>query len=402
MYAILRNKMSGIKHEVVDCARSLINTPSVSLHEGNMARLLEDTMHQLDFDQVTRDDFGNITGILFGRNTDPAVLLLSHMDTVDVARAPVSNDQHPDRLYGIGAADCKAGIAAQLYTVELLKRSLLPLRGTVVVSATVAEQNGCSVGSRHLLAETLPALGIKPSYAIMAEPTNLGLYYGHDGWVELEIHVEGPRRSTVNSTTQSLIKDLNSFNPGTPYPESNSEPIGQPEFSMNGDHCQARFKMTHRLPTTESAQNFVSQVQHEANMISAKNGVVSIDVQVAEQTQTMFTTKKNAVKNITHAWSTDPFHPLLDRSRQALQAAGCEVRPGKWQLGRPGMGTSGGVLVKEFDIPTIGYGPGNEDCAHTPGEYVEKEKIVQAVYGTAAIVHSLAGIPVFGWSSDEI
>ena len=77
-------------------------------------------------------------------------------------------------------------------------------------------------------------------------------------------------------------------------------------------------------------------------------------------------------------------------------------RPGKWQLGRSGMGTAGGVLVKEFDVPTIGYGPGLEEQAHAADECVEMDKLAEAVYGTALIAHSLIGVPVFGWTCDEI
>lgn len=64
------------------------------------------------------------------------------------------------------------------------------------------------------------------------------------------------------------------------------------------------------------------------------------------------------------------------------------------------MGTAGSILTKSFGIPTIGYGPGREDEAHAPNEYVTLGNITQGVLGTASIVHSLAGIPVFGWTSD--
>jgi len=66
------------------------------------------------------------------------------------------------------------------------------------------------------------------------------------------------------------------------------------------------------------------------------------------------------------------------------------------------MATAGGVLIKDYQTPAIGYGPGNEKVIHGPDEYVEVDKIVEAVYGTAAIVHSLIGVPVFGWTTDNI
>ena len=123
---------------------------------------------------------------------------------------------------------------------------------------------------------------------------------------------------------------------------------------------------------------------------------------VRRENQRLYTGKVDVVRHVARAWSTDPFNPMIDRARQALEAAGCPVKPGKWQLGRLGMGTAGGVLVNEYKIPTVGYGPGLESQAHAEGEYVEIEKVISATYGSAVIAHALAGIPVCGWTSDEI
>jgi acetylornithine deacetylase/succinyl-diaminopimelate desuccinylase-like protein len=66
------------------------------------------------------------------------------------------------------------------------------------------------------------------------------------------------------------------------------------------------------------------------------------------------------------------------------------------------MGTAGGVLVNEFQVPAIGYGPGSEDTCHVPNESVSVARLSQAILGTAAIAHSLVGVPVCGWTVDEI
>jgi len=58
--------------------------------------------------------------------------------------------------------------------------------------------------------------------------------------------------------------------------------------------------------------------------------------------------------------------------------------------------------VNEYKIPTVGFGPGLIDQAHAGDECVPMDNIVKAAYGTAAIVHGLIGIPVFGWTSNEI
>jgi acetylornithine deacetylase/succinyl-diaminopimelate desuccinylase-like protein len=161
-------------------------------------------------------------------------------------------------------------------------------------------------------------------------------------------------------------------------------------------------RMARRLRPAEEASHVVSQVQHTASLVADATGPVAVTTAIRQESQQLYNGRTTVVRHVTNAWWSDPFSPLMERSRQALAAAGCQVRPGKWHLGRLGMGTAGSLLVTELEVPTIGYGPGSEDMAHACGEHVHIPTLLESVYGTAAIVHSLIGVPVCGWTSDEI
>ena len=88
---------------------------------------------------------------------------------------------------------------------------------------------------------------------------------------------------------------------------------------------------------------------------------------------------------------TDPLNSFFEEARLALRAAHCKIKGGTWQLKSLGMGTAGSVLVNEFSIPTIGYGPGTMSC--DPEEYVEIKDLNEAFFGTAVIAHRLLSIP---------
>ena len=143
MYRLLKTKNRGLSRAVNRFAQDLVRTPSVSLNEGGVADRVEQEMQKLNYDNVFRDETGNVVGLIEGRAAEPAVLLCTHMDTVPTGdRAAWSEDPYSGRidgrwLHGRGAADCKGGLAAQVYSGALLKRSLLPLQGTVIVAATV-------------------------------------------------------------------------------------------------------------------------------------------------------------------------------------------------------------------------------------------------------------------------
>ena len=404
MYSLLKNKNRGLRNDVIEFAQELVSIPSHSLQEGDVGKRVVDQMKRVGFDEVLQDEAGNEAGLIGGRASQPTLLLNSHMDTVAPGprdrwtHSPYSAHIDNDRLYGLGAADCKGGIAAQVFAGALLKRSLLPLRGNLVVAITAAEENGCGVGVRTLLEKTLPSLNLKPTQAILGEPTDLGLYYGHDGWVEMDIRVEGSNPFLVDDAAEAVFREYDS----QPASDPDLFSVSRPSFDNPHGVRRATIQMNRRIRASEEINTILSQTRHDAELAANPTGSVAVAVEVRKENQTLCTGKTSLVRRLAYAWSTDPFDPLVERARQALTAADCEVRPAKWNLNHIGMGTAGGVLTRDFNIATVGYGPGEEAMAHSPNESIDLNKLSECVYGTAAIVHSLIGIPVFGWTSDEI
>ena len=112
------------------------------------------------------------------------LLLCAHTDTVNVEGM---SDPHcarvdGDRLYGRGAYDMKAGLAAALVAVR--EAAKLGLAGDVVV-ACVADEEHASIGVQEALRS------IRADAAIVTEPTELELAIAHKGFVWSEIEVRG-------------------------------------------------------------------------------------------------------------------------------------------------------------------------------------------------------------------
>ena len=407
MYSIMKSRIDGMKNEVEDFLCQLLETASLSTGEERIADLVYRELGRLAYDKVYRDDIGNVIGVIRGVEGAPTVLLNSHLDTVLID--PEKWDSDPfkavisgNRIYGAGAADCKGGLTAQVYAGELLKRCLLPFRGNLVLALTVAEENGCSVGVKTLLSETLPALGLKPDYAILGEPTNLGIYYGHDGRMELDIKVEGNDPFTVDDGVRNICRDLSGRDAVGKRQPADDIILSPPEFRPLGNRLRANIHLEKKLHPEERPETAADWLKHETELVVGTQKALAVEVMVTEDEQKLFCKKKTLVKHVSRTWQTDPFDPLMEKSRQALTAAGCEVKTGKWKLCHPGMGTAGSVFCNDFHIPVIGYGPGEEEQAHNIDESVDFGKVVECMYGSAAIVHSLVGIPVFGWTADEI
>jgi acetylornithine deacetylase len=119
-----------------------------------------------------------------GSGGGKTLLLCGHYDTVTVEG--MENPHTPrvdgDRLYGRGAYDMKAGVAAAL--IACREAAALGLAGDVVVAA-VADEEHASLGVQEVL-QTVTA-----DAAIVTEPTEMELVVAHKGFVWSEIEVTG-------------------------------------------------------------------------------------------------------------------------------------------------------------------------------------------------------------------
>jgi acetylornithine deacetylase len=126
----------------------------------------------------------NVVGIARGIGGGKSLLLNGHMDTVGVTGMPDAHQPRiqDGRLYGRGAYDMKAGLAACMLAIAQAKRQRL--RGDVIFTA-VSDEEYASAGTMDL------AQRIKADAAIVAEFTELQLILAHRGFVWLEVETMG-------------------------------------------------------------------------------------------------------------------------------------------------------------------------------------------------------------------
>lgn len=365
--------------------------------------MVENKMRDLDYDLVFTDEIGNVVGVILGGDPRFTVVLNSHMDTVHPEAvdgwsfSPYGGEIIGGRLTGVGASDCKSGIATQVFAAYALARSSLPLNGNIVVAATVAEENGCSVGVRHLFEHTLPRIGVTPRFVVLGEPTGLKVGCGHDGWARFDVDIMGVNEINVRNAAQKVFGNLSFYcDASGPSAFRNIMAAEPPEFTVGTDCFVDSISITRRLFAGETAAGISAWLNDEMVNGVEKDLGVAVDVHLHQELQRPYTGTSVNVRAVTQPWFTDLRHPLVDHAREALASAGFEWAPELWELDRLGMGTAGSYITSEIGIPTIGFGPGEEAHSHACDESVSIPHLVEAAYGTAAIVHGLIGLPLKG------
>lgn len=150
----------------------LISINSVSGNENNIANYISNKLFEIGLDvNLSNSGYENVgpsvSAILRGQNEGPTILLIGHMDTVQVMRGwetdPFSPVVQGDKVYGLGSCDMKGGIAAILETLNRIVESNIKLNGNIAV-AFVSDEEILSRGTYQLLKS-----GLKADMAIMAE-----------------------------------------------------------------------------------------------------------------------------------------------------------------------------------------------------------------------------------------
>jgi acetylornithine deacetylase len=134
--------------------------------------------------QETAPGRPNVIGIRRGAGGGRSLMLNAHMDTVSLGKMsePLSGRVEGNRLYGRGAYDMKASLAAIMLAVRDLGDE--SLAGDVIVTA-VTDEEYASIGTQAVVAE------YTADACIVTEPTHLELTLAHKGFVWADIETSG-------------------------------------------------------------------------------------------------------------------------------------------------------------------------------------------------------------------
>jgi len=376
---------------LVDFTLRLIAECSPSGSEGRVAKLVTDEMERLGY-RVEVDELGNVTGTIEA-GTGPCLLIDSHTDTVGVTDPDVwtyrpTGQLVGDRIYGRGAMDMKGPLAASIYGIAMAKDRLK--RGKVVVSASVAEELVEGPATQVV------AKRVQPNYVIICEATSLNLARGQRGRAEIKVQTFGrPSHSSrpdlgVNAAQAmvDIAEALQTFQPQI-HPilgegilvltDIISRPY--PGLSVIPDYCTATYdRRTLPGETDESVLEPIRQTIIRTLGKSEATGTADI----AEDDFETYTGAQIRASNFAPAWFFNDDAAIVQQALIGLHRAGINA-----ELSHYGFCTNGSGTAGRLNIPTIGFGPGDESLAHRADEYITVDNLVMAARGYAAMAEQL-------------
>jgi acetylornithine deacetylase/succinyl-diaminopimelate desuccinylase family protein len=143
----------------------------------------------VELEKVCADRF-NVVARVHGVSPGPRLLLNGHLDTVSVEgmAAPFKALEKEGKIFGRGALDMKAGVAAATAALIAIHEHRQSYRGEIVLAAVVDEED-LSLGTQHFLKNWSGECPF--DFALVTEPTNLRVCSAHKGFAWLEVSTEG-------------------------------------------------------------------------------------------------------------------------------------------------------------------------------------------------------------------
>lgn len=381
----------GIANFLVD----MIRIPSFSGKEKAVIDLVRKKMESMGFDEVIIDGLGNVLGRI---GNGPRVMAFdAHVDTVypgDLSLwqfDPFDGHIQDGKVWGRGAVDQKGGMASMIYAAKIIQELHLNTQYTLYFTGTVMEEDCDGLCWQYIINEAK----IKPELVIITEPTNLNIYRGHRGRVEMTVEVKGlschgsaPERGDNAIYKMARIalalEKLNERLATDPFLGKGTLAVSQ-IASSSPSQCavadQASLYIDRRLTQGETRESAVEEVREVCRLAGYPD--VKIEVPVYEE---------KAYTDI--VYPTDKYYPTwtLDEHSSWLMEAVIayeKVLKRKPIVDKWTFSTNGVAIAGVHGIPCIGMGPGHEIYAHAPNEACPVEHLSQAAAFYAALIATL-------------
>jgi len=359
----------------------LIRIKSLSGEEEGVAKALKQMMEEAGFDESKIDGLGNVIGRI--GSGKKIIAIDGHIDTVDLGNLedwdfhPLCGEIKNGFVLGRGSVDQSGGPAAFITAGRILKEIGLPDDVTVYFTGTVQEEDCDGLCWNYIIEEDK----IKPDCVIVTEPTNLNIYRGHRGRMEIEIsfyglsaHGSAPERgkNAIYMASKAAL-EIEKLNERLAYDEFLGKgSVTISEFvSSSPSLCAvsdfAKIHLDRRLTWGEDKELALNQVRKIVEGMNAKVALLNYE-------KTSFTGLKYGMEKYYPTWKIDEDHEVIKNGVKTFsELFNSKPKVDKWTFS-----TNGVTINGVHKIPVIGFGPGNEVMAHAPNEKVPVEHLVKA------------------------
>ena len=377
----IRARVAEQHDDILKFFREIVAIPSMDSQIREVGERIEAEMRKLGFDDVWWDKMGNIVGVI---GDGPLKLLYdTHIDTVGIGNPdewdwdPFEGKVEDGVLFARGACDEKNSTPGMVYGLAMAKEFGLLDGITAYMFGNMEEWNDGS--ACQVVAEVH---GIKPDFVVIGEPTKMRVYRGQKGRVEFEIKATGKSAHAANNHLGDnaiykllpiieAISKLEADFIDDPFLGNGRITVSDMKVktpSVNAVPDEATIYVDRRLTWGETPEGELKRLQE---LIGERD---DIEITIPVYDEPSYTGFSYPLDKIYPTWVMEEEHPLVQAGLSVSEMLWGKKEEGyKWNFS-----TNGVYWAGKAGIPSIGFGPGDEDHAHTVIEQVILEDVVKA------------------------
>lgn len=381
LVATINAQVGQRREAILTFLRELCAIPSYDSQIRAAGERAEAEMRRLGFDDVWWDRMGNVVGVI---GDGPRKLLYDgHLDTVGVGDPqewlwdPFEGKIENGVLFARGACDEKGSVPGMIYGLALAKSLGLLGDFTAYYFGNMEEWNEGS--PCQVLAEME---GIRPDFVVVGEPTNLRISRGQKGRAEYKIVAKGKSAHAASNHLgdNALYKLLPVIDAISKLePQFRDDPFLGPgrititdmaiqTVSINAVPNEAVAYVDRRLTIGETPEGELARLR---DIVGDR---ADIQVSYTVYDTPSYTGFSLPLDKIYPTWLMPEDHPFVQAGLKAGKMLwGRMPTPGKWDFS-----TNGIYWAGKANIPTIGFGPGDEAHAHTVLDQVRLDDVIKA------------------------
>jgi len=395
MFDQIMQKARDYESESVRYLMDMVRIPAFSTKEKEVVEYLKSQMLAAGFDEAFIDPIGNVLGRI---GNGPRVIAFdAHIDTVYPGDLelwdfdPFDARVKDGKVWGRGSVDQEGGMASMLTAARIIKDLDLNHKFTIWFTGTVMEEDCDGLCWQYIIKEDK----IIPEMVVITEPTNMNIYRGHRGRMEMQVHVKG--LSCHGSAPERGVNAIYKISRIALEIEKLHQRLRDDEFLGKGSvtvtevyftgpsQCavpdSARIHLDRRLTWGETLESSVAEVKEACRLA----GEADAEIEVLTYEEAAFTGLVYPTQKYFPTWVTPVDSPWLNSAEAAYsKVLGREPKVDKWTFS-----TNGVAIAGMHGIPCIGLGPGNEVYAHAPNEATPIQHLTEAAAFYAALVYQL-------------
>lgn len=383
MVARIKEEVAGYEDEMIEFMRDMISIPSESCEEGEVIERIAEEMNEVGFDEVFTDEMGNVHGRV--GEGDRVLAYDAHIDTVGIGNPdewdwdPYEGKFEDGIIYGRGATDQEAAMVSMVYAGKVIKDLGLHEEFSLYFVGTVQEEDCDGLCWEYIINENV----LDPELVVITEPTNLNIYRGHRGRMEMKVKTEGvschgsaPERGENSLYRMAkIISGVENLNPDLKVDDflgkgtvAATHVINQTP-SLNAIPNQTELHIDRRLTAGEDKELAVEQIEE---IIESED--LEAEVSIPYYDTPSYTGFKYEMEKYYPTWVLDEDHPVIQSAVSAYEDVfDEEPKVDKWTFS-----TNGVTIMGRNNIPCVGFGPANEIYAHSVEDQVPVDHLLKA------------------------